>query len=56
MAEQLHWLPLLNRIQFKVLILVLKAQRGLAPKYLSDLILCPISATYLHPLRSSLIG
>ena len=32
MAEQLHWLPLSARIQFKVLIVVLKSQLGLAPK------------------------
>ena len=53
MAEQLHWLPLSVRIQFKVLILVLKSQLGLAPKYLCHKILRPISATSLRPLRSS---
>jgi len=53
MAEQLHWLPLSDHIRFKVLILVLKAQRGLAPKHLSDFILRPISATSLRPLRYS---
>ena len=34
MTEQLHWLPLSVRIQFKVLILMLKSQLGLTPKYL----------------------
>ena len=53
MAEQLRWLPLSDRIQFKVFILVIKAQCGLAPEYLSDLIPCPISATSLCPRRSS---
>ena len=37
MAEELHWLPLSARIQFKVLILVSKAQLGFAPKYLCEL-------------------
>jgi hypothetical protein len=53
MTEQLHWLPLSTRIQFKVLTLVIKSQMGLAPKYLCDQILRPPSATSLRPLRSS---
>ena len=53
MAEQLHWLPLSARIQFKVLILMLKSQLGLAPKYLCHQILRPLSVTSLRPLRSS---
>ena len=53
MFEQLHWLPLSARIQFKILILIFKAQRGLAPKYLMDLILRPHSASSHRPLRSS---
>ena len=53
MVEELHWLPLSVRIQFKVLILVLKSHLGLAPKYLCDLMLRPLSATSLRPLRSS---
>src|SRR5688572_13384206 len=53
MAEQLHWLPHSVRIQFKVLILMLKSQLGLAPKYLCHQILRPLSATSKRPLRSS---
>jgi hypothetical protein len=53
MSEHLHWLPIFERIQFKVLALVLKSQLGLAPKYMRDLIRCPHSATSLRPLRSS---
>ena len=34
----LHWLPLRQRIDFKVLLLVYKAQNGMAPGYISDLI------------------
>src|ERR1043165_3112579 len=32
MFDDLHWLPLHARIQFKILTLIFKAQRGLAPK------------------------
>jgi len=53
MAEQLHLLPLSDRIQIKVLLLFLKAQRCLVPKYLSDRILHPIFVTSLRPLQSS---
>lgn len=50
---QLHWLPIPQRIQYKLLLLTFKALRNLAPSYLSDL---------LHPytpsrtLRSSSFG
>ena len=39
----LHWLPIKQRVQFKMLILVFKAISGLAPIYISNLvnILCP---------------
>ena len=43
---QLHWLPVDQRIEFKVLLFTYKAMQGLAPQYLSDL-LEPYS-----PLRS----
>src|SRR6218665_283838 len=36
----------------KVLLIVLKAQMGVAPKYLRDAIRLPTSATSLRPLRS----
>src|SRR6218665_1702491 len=32
--EHLHWLPISTRIEYKVLLIVLKAQMGVAPKYL----------------------
>ena len=43
---QLHWLPVDQRIEFKVLLFTYKAMQGLAPQYLNDL-LEPYS-----PLRS----
>src|SRR6218665_530881 len=50
--EHLHWLPISTRIEYKVLLIVLKAQMGVAPKYLRDAIRLPTSATSLRPLRS----
>ena len=35
---ELHWLPVAQRIQFKVLLLTYKALNGLAPTYISDLL------------------
>ena len=35
--DVLHWLPITQRVYFKVCTLVYKASRGLAPTYLSDL-------------------
>ena len=40
----LHWLPIKQRVQFKMLIFVFKAINGLAPNYISNLVnilLCP---------------
>jgi hypothetical protein len=34
----LHWLPVKERIEFKILLLVFKCLQGLAPTYLSDLL------------------
>ena len=36
--EQLHWLPLTQRIQYKVIVLTFLAIHGLAPEYLCELI------------------
>ena len=33
----LHWLPVARRIQFKVLLMVFKGLNGLAPPYISEL-------------------
>src|SRR6218665_856126 len=50
--EHLHWLPISTRIEYKVLLIVLKAQMGVAPKYFRDAIRLLTSATSLRPLRS----
>ena len=36
--RQLHWLPVLYRINFKIILLTFKALHGLSPRYLQDLI------------------
>ena len=35
---QLHWLPVLFRINLKILLLTFKAIHGLAPSYITDLV------------------
>ena len=41
MLRSLHWLPIKQRVRFKMLILVFKAINGLSPNYISNLGLCP---------------
>ncbi len=36
--QRLHWLPIIYRIQYKVLLLVYKALNGLAPQYIEELL------------------
>ena len=47
---ELHWLPVEQRITFKILLFVFKSLNGLAPFYLSDLI-----STYWLTISMSLI-
>jgi len=51
-SDHLHWLPLIARIQLKVLTLIYRSHIGQAPRYLLDLIRLPSSAISLRPLRS----
>ena len=46
----LHWLPVVFRIDFKIILLVYKALNGLAPAYLDD---CLVRYVPERPLRSS---
>ena len=50
--DHLHWLPLIVRIQLKVLTLTYHSHIGQAPTYLRDLIRLPSSSISLRPLRS----
>ena len=38
LLETLHWLPVEQRIQYKILLLTFKVLHGLAPQYLSELL------------------
>src|SRR6218665_2597058 len=53
MINELHWLPILARVRYKVLLLVAKSQQVLAPKYLCELMSKPPSALSSRPLRSA---
>ena len=50
LIKELHWLPVLARVRYKILLLVAKSQQGLAPKYLCDLMYKPLSARSFRPL------
>ena len=43
---KLHWLPVRYRINFKILLITFKVIRGLAPKYLSELLTCKTKCNY----------
>ncbi len=49
----LHWLPIKHPIHFKILLITYKAQNGLAPQYLSELLL---HYSPSRPLRSQNSG
>ena len=52
--KNLHWLPICKRIEHKVLTIVYKCTRGLAPKYLQDFIMqCIPRRPKLHSGGSS---
>ena len=50
--QSLHWLPISQRITFKILLLTFKAKHGLAPSYMTALI-SPKVSTCTRRLRSS---
>ena len=49
--RQLHWLPVVKRIQFKILLLTFKSIHGLSPPYISELINVKPKSSY--SLRSN---
>ena len=51
--SELHWLPVLQRFQFKIGIMVFKAINNLSPVYISDLITLSSTVTRRRDLRSS---
>ena len=50
--SDLHWLPVRQRILFKILLIVYKALNGQAPSYITELLKAR-SYTHSHNLRSS---
>ena len=50
--RDLHWLPVRQRILFKILLIVYKALNGQAPSYITELLKVK-SQTHSHNLRSS---
>ena len=48
-----HWLPVLQRVQFKIGIMVFKAINNLSPVYILDLITLSSTVTRRRDLRSS---
>lgn len=55
MLASLHWLPVKARADFKVLLLTYKALHGLAPTYLSDLVLPYIPTRTLRSQDAGLL-
>ena len=51
--KSLHWLPVRQRIEFKILLLTYKSLNGLAPKYITELL--PLYEPS-RPLRSANSG
>ena len=48
LLKQLHWLPIRQRIEYKVLLLCFKVQHGLAPSYLKYFIIPYTPCRPLH--------
>ena len=51
LRERLHWLPIRQRIQYKLGLFVYKCLHGLAPSYLSDMLALVSSDPYSCRLR-----
>ena len=50
LLRELHWLPVVFRVRFKVLVTTFKALHGIGPGYLRDRLLPPIASH--RPVRS----
>ena len=56
LRERLHWLPIRQRIQYKLGLLVYKCLHGLAPSHLSDMLALVSADPYSCRLRSAAHG
>ena len=52
LLRELHWLPIRQRIEFKMLVIVYKALNGQAPSYIIELLNFKFQ-THGHNLRST---
>ena len=53
---QLHWLPVVFRIRFKILLLVYKCLNGLAPEYLTELLTAYVPQRSLRSVDHALLN
>jgi len=51
--NELHWLPMAERVRFKLALIVFKCLNGLAPSYLTDDCVFVSSVADRRPLRSA---
>ena len=51
----LHWLPIAYRIQYEIMMLIHKCLKGMAPKYLCDLLTINNSGRHLRNCNRRLI-
>ena len=56
LRDELHWLPVKQRIVYKLALLVNKCLHGSAPSYLTEHCTVLTAASLHHPLRSSTRG
>jgi hypothetical protein len=53
--KSLHWLPIEQRVKFKILVITFKALHGLAPSYIADLIKPYVPARNLRSANQNLL-
>ena len=53
--HELHWLPVLAGIHFKILLLAFKAIHGLAPAYISNLLIIKRKSSYNLRFNSGIL-
>lgn len=51
--QELHWLPVKERVNFKILLLTYKSLHGLAPRYINDLLIPHTSSRNLRSLSQN---
>lgn len=54
--KSLHWLPIIQRVEYKLITLTFKSVHGLAPTYLSDLITTYVPSRQLRSANQGLLN